>query len=85
MSISVNTGIVFIPKIPDHLIKTKGTPEAYSKEELAKVIDLRASGLSYRECGVEMARGGGSIACAITYHKLNDAIKEKRESLEASL
>tara|TARA_R110000772_G_scaffold212195_1_gene322740 strand:- start:82 stop:312 length:231 start_codon:yes stop_codon:yes gene_type:complete len=66
--------IVFVPKIPDHLVKTKGTPEAYSKDELNRVVVLRASGLSYREVGLELGRGGGSVACAITYHKLQGLI-----------
>ena len=70
----MNTGIVFVPKIGDHLRKTEGTLEAYTKEELVKVVQLRASGLSYTECGLALGRGGGSVACAITYHNLFDKI-----------
>tara|TARA_R110000751_G_scaffold262139_1_gene361447 strand:+ start:169 stop:396 length:228 start_codon:yes stop_codon:yes gene_type:complete len=66
--------IVFVPKIPDHLVKTKGVPEAFSKYELNRVVALRAAGLSYSEVGLELARGGGSVACAVTYYKLQGLI-----------
>ena len=79
----MSMGIIFTPKIGDHLRKSKGLLEGYSKQELSEVVELRASGLSYRECGLQLTRAGGSVACAITYHKLGDAIEKRREELEA--
>ena len=76
--------IVFIPKIGDHLRKTEGTLEAYTKEELTEVVQLRASGLSYRQCGLKLGRGGGSVACAVTYHNLFDRIATHRKLHEAA-
>ena len=75
--------IVFVPKIGDHLRKTEGVLEAFSKGELAEVLKLRASGLSYRECGLAIGRGGSSVASAVNYYNLFDDIasyttKEKR-------
>ena len=79
----MSMGIIFTPKIGDHLRKSKGVPEAFSKYELNRVVALRAAGLSYSGVGLELARGGGSVACAVTYYKLGDAIEKRREELEA--
>lgn len=79
----MNTGIVFVPKIGAHLRKTEGTLEAYTKEELVRVVQLRASGLSYRKCGLALGRGGGSVACAITYHNLFGEIETHRKLMES--
>ncbi len=77
----MNTGIVFVPKIGGHLRKTEGTLEAYTKAELDQVVQLRASGLTYRQCGLALGRGGGSVACAITYHNLFDDIASYTTSM----
>lgn len=53
--------LVFIPKIGDHLRKSQGRINGVTEEELMQLIDLRARGMSHRECGIIMSRPMGTI------------------------
>ena len=68
--------IVFKPKIANHLRKSEGRHrvDGFSKEEIAEVIQLRAIGTSYRDCGRIMGRAKGSIGSVIHYYNLQSDI-----------
>tara|TARA_R110000868_G_scaffold389860_1_gene659223 strand:+ start:26 stop:292 length:267 start_codon:yes stop_codon:yes gene_type:complete len=67
--------IVFKPKIGDHLRKSEGQRvDTFSKEEIAEVIQLRARGTSYTECGRILSRAKGSIGSMIHYYDLQEEI-----------
>jgi len=67
--------IVFKPKIGDHLRKSPDQRvDTFSKEEIAEVIQLRARGTSYTECGIILSRAKGSIGSMIHYYDLQDEI-----------
>ena len=68
--------IVFKPKIANHLRKSEGRHrvDGFSKEEIAEVIQLRARGTSYTECGRILSRAKGSIGSMIHYYDLQEEI-----------
>jgi len=67
--------IIFKPKIGDHLRKSPDQRvDNFSKEEIAEVIQLRAIGTSYRDCGRIMSRAKGSIGSVIHYYNLQGEI-----------
>ena len=67
--------IIFKPKIGDHLRKSPDQRvDNFSKEEIAEVIQLRAIGTSYRDCGRIMGRAKGSIGSVIHYYNLQGDI-----------
>ena len=74
--------IVFKPKIGAHLRKTPDQRvDNFSKEEIAEVIQLRAIGTSYRDCGRIMGRAKGSIGSMINYYKLKGDIDSAKALL----
>ena len=67
--------IIFKPKIGGHLRKSPDQRvDNFSKEEIAEVIQLRAIGTSYRDCGRIMGRAKGSIGSVIHYYNLQGDI-----------
>ena len=76
-------GIVFVPKIGDHLRKSPDQRvDTFSKEEIAEVIQLRAIGTSYKDCSRIMSRAKGSIGSMIHYYNLQNDINEAKKLLE---
>ena len=77
--------IIFRPKIGDHLRKSPDQRvDNFSKEEIAKVIQLRAIGTSYRDCGRIMGRAKGSIGSVIHYYNLQGDIDAAKAVLVAA-
>jgi len=74
--------LVFTPKIGEHLRKTVGMQEPFTKAERLECVKLRAEGHSYKECGIIMARGQGSVANAIQYYDLFTAIEDAKDLLD---
>ena len=77
--------IIFKPKIGDHLRKSPDQRvDNFSKEEIAEVIQLRAIGTSYRDCGRIMSRAKGSIGSVIHYYNLQGEIDAAKALLVAT-
>ena len=76
--------IVFVPKIPDHLRKTLTRVDGFSKSEIDEVIQLRARGLTHKECSNIMARPQGSIGSMISYYDLQGDIDAAKALLVAN-
>jgi len=67
----MHMGIVFKPKIGEHLRKSEGyRSDKYSEEELETIVQLRANGVTYKACGESIGKPVGSIANMISYHDL---------------
>ena len=77
--------IIFKPKIGNHLRKSPDQRvDNFSKEEIAEVIQLRAIGTSYRDCGRIMSRAKGSIGSVIHYYNLQGEIDAAKALLVAT-
>ena len=77
--------IIFKPKIGNHLRKSPDQRvDNFSKEEIAEVIQLRAIGTSYRDCGRIMSRAKGSIGSVIHYYNLQGEIDAAKAVLVAA-
>jgi hypothetical protein len=77
--------IIFKPKIGSHLRKSPDQRvDNFSKEEIAEVIQLRAIGTSYRDCGRIMSRAKGSIGSVIHFYNLQGEIDAAKALLVAT-
>ena len=75
----MHTGIVFRPKIGEHLRKSENVSENnYTEEEIQELVKLRASDVSYTDCSVKLSKSIGSIGNMIHYHKLQPKIDEAK-------
>ena len=82
---NINTGIVFIPKIGEHLKKSAVRVDGYSQKEINQVIKLRAENKTHKECGKIISRPQGSIGNMIFYYKLEGAINDAKALLEKTV
>ena len=75
----MHTGIVFRPKIGEHLRKSENVSENnYTEEEIQELVKLRASDVSYTDCSVKLSKSIGSIGNMIHYYKLQPKIDEAK-------
>ena len=90
--------LVFIPKIPEHFrtaapvkkVKVPRNPQLppvdrnlWSDKELGSLVELRAMGVSYKDCGDLLARTQGACITAVVTNDFYGAISKKRKSLIA--
>lgn len=85
--------IVFIPKIPENLKpvapmdKTTGPRPSqqgsipWSDKDLVCLVELRAMGVTFRDCGPMLSRTQGACVTAVVTNDLYGAITAKRQTL----
>ena len=80
--------IIFKPKIEKWLKSEPPKPRGFIRpfkywtdEELQKVVELRAIGISLADCAKELKRRLSTISSAIDYHDLYGRIAVKRRTL----
>jgi hypothetical protein len=79
MEKSMHTGIVFRPKIGDHLRKGENVSvNSYTTEEIQELVKLRAADVSYTDCSIKLSKSIGSIGNMIHYYKLQPKIDEAK-------
>ena len=79
MEKSMHTGIVFRPKIGDHLRKGENVSvNSYTAEEIQELVNLRAADVSYTDCSIKLSKSIGSIGNMIHYYKLQPKIDEAK-------
>jgi len=75
----MHTGIVFRPKIGDHLRKAENVSvNSYTTEEIQELVALRAANVSYTDCSLKISKSIGSIGNMIHYYKLQPQIDEAK-------
>ena len=79
MEKNMHTGIVFKPKIGNHLRKAENVNEnSYTEKEIQEIINLRAANVSYTDCSIKLSKSIGSIGNMIHYYKLQPKIDKAK-------
>lgn len=89
--------IVFVPKIPKNLkaikpvdkAKTPSFPQQgslpWSKKQLVCLVELRAMGVTFKDCGPILSRTQGACVTAVVTNDLYGEIEARRKSLIAKV
>ena len=78
----MNTGIVFVPKIPLHLYKSgPALQNPYTNKDLHMLVKLRSEGVTFTQCATVMHRSKSNLASAVSYHNLEGAIAARKQRL----
>lgn len=89
--------LMFKPQIPKSFSfgsgrmqesKSKAVPvqtKSWTNKDLQKLVDLRALGCSFKDCGPLMDRSAAGVAACVNQNDLYSAISKKRKELIAQV
>jgi len=76
------------PKVVPPEAKPKVVPpkaKVWTNKEIQKLVDLRAMGCSYKDCGPLMGRSATGVATFVVHRDLYGVIAKKRKELIANI